>query len=52
MTFGSAAPNTLYLIALGCNANKTFWWSGKGTGGFTVNAAVPSSDTCDWMLLR
>jgi len=41
-----------YLIVLGCDANKTFWWSAKGVSGFTLNASSSSSDHCDWILIR
>ena len=52
VTFGTPEPNASYFISLGCNANKTFWWSAKATTGFTINASTSSSDSCDWILIR
>jgi hypothetical protein len=52
VSFGTAEPDTSYFIVLGCNANKTFWWSSKAMTGFTLNVSASSSDTCDWVLVR
>lgn len=51
VSFGVTLPNTNYIIVLGPNANKTFWWSGKATTGFVMNASAVSSDTVDWMVI-
>ena len=52
VTFGTAQSDTSYKIQLGCNANKTFYWSSKTTGGFTINGSSSGSDTCDWWITR
>lgn len=52
VTFGTAQTDTSYKIQLGCNGNKTFYWSSKTTGGFTINGSSSGSDTCDWWITR
>lgn len=52
VTFGTAQADTSYKIQLGCNANKTFYWSSKTTGGFTINGSSSGSDACDWWITR
>jgi hypothetical protein len=52
VTFGTAQADTSYRIQLGCNANKTFYWSSKTTSGFTINGSSSGSDTCDWWITR
>lgn len=52
VTFGTAQSDTSYKIQLGCNGNKTFYWSSKTTGGFTINGSSSGSDTCDWWITR
>ncbi len=52
VSFGTSENDSSYRITLGCNNNKTFWVTAKGTGGFTINASATSSDVCDWHLFR
>lgn len=52
VTFGTAQTDTSYKIQATCSANFTPWWSGKTTGGFTINASTSTSATCDWWLTR
>ena len=52
VTFGTAQTDTSYKIQLGCNGNKTFYWSSKTTSGFTINGSSSGSDTCDWWITR
>lgn len=52
VTFGTAQTDTSYKIQLGCNANKTFYWSSKTTSGFTINGSSSGSDACDWWITR
>lgn len=53
VTFGTAEVNATYFVTLGCSASETFWWSAKGTGGFTLNSSnATSAATCDWHLIR
>ncbi len=52
VTFAVAEANASYKVLITPNANKTFWVTGKGTGGFTINASSSSSDTVDWMMFR
>lgn len=52
VTLGTAHSDTSYKVQLGCNGNKTFYWSSKTTGGFTINGSSSGSDTCDWWITR
>lgn len=52
VTFVVPQGDTSYKIQLGCNANKTFYWSSKTTAGFTINGSSAGSDTCDWWITR
>lgn len=52
VTFPNAEVDGNYYVALGPQANKTFWVSGKGTSGFTINASSSSSDTVEWIMVR
>ena len=53
VTFATAEPDDQYVIVLGGNANETFRWSAKGTGGFTITSSNGSSTALvDWVLIR
>lgn len=53
VTFAVAEADASYYIAGSGNKNETFWITGKGTGGFTVNSSNAASvGTYDWVLIR
>lgn len=52
VTFATAEGDANYKVCITAGANKTFWVTSKGTGGFTLNASATSSDTVDWFLFR
>ena len=52
VSFANTEADASYFITLSCSANKTFWVTAKGTGGFTINASASSSDNCDWVMIR
>jgi Pectate lyase superfamily protein len=45
---GITLSSVSYRVVIGANANKTFWFTSRGTTGFTLNASSSSSDTVDW----
>ena len=49
VTFATALPSANYSITLAGNANETFRWASKATGGFTINSSnAGSTATVDW----
>ncbi len=53
VTFAVNEADASYYIAGSGNANETFWITGKGTTGFTVNSSnAASAATYDWVLVR
>lgn len=53
VSFATAEANTSYFIALSGNANETFRWGSKTTGGFTISSSNGSSTAAvDWHLIR
>jgi hypothetical protein len=63
VTFASAATATVtftntevdgnYLIQLAGNANEVFWWSARGTTGFTINSSnATSTAIVHWWISR
>lgn len=53
VSFATAEPDTSYFLTLGGNANETFCWTSKTTGGFTINSSNGSSTAVvNWHLIR
>lgn len=53
VTFATAETDATYFIVLGSDTNETFWWSAKGTGGFTINSSnAASTAVVNWVLIR
>jgi hypothetical protein len=53
VSFPTAEPDASYFVALSASANETFWVTGKGTGGFTLNSSnATSAATVDWIIVR
>jgi len=51
VTLVLTAPTANYRLSLSPNANETVWWSGKSTGGFTINSSNGASTALvDWLL--
>ena len=53
VTFGTAEADANYYVTLGGRANETFWVTGQGTGGFTINSSNATSNAVVmWILIR
>lgn len=49
--FAQALPDAAYKVVVTGSGNMVLWVTGKRATGFTINAASPSGDTVDWVLL-
>jgi hypothetical protein len=53
VTFSPSEPDASYFLAIAGSANETFWVTGKGTTGFTINSSnAASTATVTWILIR
>lgn len=53
VTFGTAEVDGNYLPQISGGANETFWWSARGTGGFTINSSnATSTAVVTWTISR
>ena len=53
VTFDHTEPDTNYFIALGGNANETFYWQTKTTTGFTARSSnAASAAILNWIVSR
>ncbi len=53
VSFGTAEPDTSYLISIGAAANENIWWTTKTVNGFTLNSSnAGSTAVVDWHLIR
>lgn len=53
VAFSIKEPDTNYLVQISGNANETFYWSAKATGGFTITSSnAASTAVVNWIIGR